>query len=73
MSPAEVDQSYEEADCEGRDEDEHEEGSEDPYGEGGPVPGGGQVDSAPALLPAPLEAGHFKPRSGSIWTPGVAL
>ena len=47
MSPAEVNQSYEEADCEGRDEDEHEEGREDPFGEGGPVPGGREVDSAP--------------------------
>ena len=73
MSPAEVNQSYEEADCEGRDEDEHEEGREDPFGEGGLVPGGREVDSAPALLPAPPEAGHCKPRSGSIWTPGVAL
>ena len=34
---------------------------------------GGDVDYAPALLPADPEAGHFKSRGDSTWVPGVAL
>ena len=52
-SPAEVDQSYEEADGEDRDEEEHEDGDEDLHDGDGQVPGGGLVDGdALALLPA---------------------
>ena len=50
-SPYEVDLSYEEAGWDGQEEEGHEEGSEDLYGEGVQVPGGGGCGLCPCSPP----------------------